>query len=105
MEQKEKEALYKSIAKKAAGYRATETQEEYALVDGEMTLVKRKVTQKDIPPDVAALRLLLGDAPPEPVSREELEREREALQEAYFLRLKREQSERSNNEKDSKRGG
>lgn len=87
MDEKEKEALYKSIAKKAAGYRATETQEEYALIDGEMTLVKRKVTEKDIPPDVAALRLLLGDSPPEPVSREELERERAALQEAFFARL------------------
>lgn len=86
MEDKDKKRLLASIAKKAAGYRAVETQEEYALVDGAMTLVKRKITEKDIPPDTAALRLLLGDEPPQTVTKEELERERKELQEAYFRR-------------------
>lgn len=74
------------LQKRAAGYVATETQEEYAVSEGEMTLVKRKVVQKDVPPDVAALKLLLDSRPSDEVSREELERERRELQEAA-LRL------------------
>lgn len=84
MEESEKKKLLECVAKKAAGYRANETQEEYALVEGVMTLVKRKITRKDIPPDTAALRLLLGDEPPVAVSKEELERERAELAEQYF---------------------
>ena len=75
------------LQKRAAGYVATETQEEYAVSEGETVLVKRKIVQKDVPPDVTALKLLLEIAPCEEVSGEELERERLALQEAA-LRLR-----------------
>lgn len=33
--------------------------EEYAEVDGELRLLKRKKTEKDIPPDLKAVQLLL----------------------------------------------
>ena len=33
--------------------------EEYAEVDGELRLLKRKKTKKDIPPDLKAVQLLL----------------------------------------------
>ena len=37
----------------------TEVTEEYAEVDGELKLLKRKKTKKDIPPDLKAVQLLL----------------------------------------------
>ena len=87
MDEEERKALYASVRKKATGYEATETQEEYALVDGEMTMVKRKITRKDVPPDISALKLLLGEDEPQPVGCEELERERKELTEAYWAHL------------------
>lgn len=84
MDDKEKKKLFASVLKKAAGYRTTETVEEYSLCDGEMTLTKRKVTSKDVPPDITALKYLLGDYEEQKVSKEELDREREELIEMYF---------------------
>lgn len=72
------------MVKKASGYVAEETQEEYALVEGDMQLVKRKVIRKDVPPDLAALKMLLNSEPPEEVTEEELRREREELEEKYY---------------------
>ena len=37
----------------------TEVTEEYTEVDGELKLLKRKKTKKDIPPDLKAVQLLL----------------------------------------------
>ncbi len=37
----------------------TEVTEECAEVDGELKLLKRKKTEKDIPPDLKAVKLLL----------------------------------------------
>lgn len=79
--------LLESVIKKAAGYESVETQEEYSLIEGEMTLTKRKITTKDIPPDITALKLLLGDEQPEQVTREDIERERKALTEEFMRRL------------------
>ena len=84
------------MLKKAVGYEAVETQEEYAVVDGELTLVKRKVTRKDVPPDVSALKVLLGDGQEEEVDREELERERKELMEEFFAVMKKQKKKRNN---------
>ncbi len=46
--------------------------------DGELTLVKRKVTKKDIPPDIKAMKMLMGDGENE-LSDEELEAEKQKL--------------------------
>lgn len=88
MSEEEKRKLIESMLKKAVGYEAVETQEEYAVVDGELTLVKRKITRKDVPPDVSALKVLLGDGANEEVNREELESERKALMEEFFSAVK-----------------
>ncbi len=54
--------IMEAVAKRAMGYAATETVEEYAVVDGSLELVKKKVTVKDVPPDMAAAKLIIdGD--------------------------------------------
>ena len=73
-----KSALYR----KAVGYDSTETVEEYSESDGELVLVKRKVTIKNVPPDVSALKMLLDMNETEDLSAlsdEQLEKERKKL--------------------------
>lgn len=45
--------------------------------DGELKLVKKKVTKRDIPPDIKAVKLLLDEK--EEISDEELEAEKAKL--------------------------
>ena len=59
---KGKEALDEALLKVAVGYSVEEVTEEYAEVDGEMKLMKRKETKKDIPPDLKAVQMLLADS-------------------------------------------
>ena len=87
MEEQDIKKLYDGMLKKATGYEAVETTEEFALVDGQMQLVKRKVTVHDIPPDIAAFRLLVDEQESEPIGKEELEKERAALTEAFYRQL------------------
>lgn len=51
--------------------------EEFAVEDGELKLVKKKVTKRDIPPDIKAVKLLMDGG--EELSDEELEEERQKL--------------------------
>ncbi len=53
--------------------------EEYVLTDGEYKLVKRKVTTREIPPDIKAVKLLLDGGSDENFSDEELEEEKQRL--------------------------
>ena len=78
---KGKEALDEALLKVAVGYSVEEVTEEYAEVDGEMKLMKRKETKKDIPPDLKAVQLLLADVDTDfsKMSDEDLERERDRL--------------------------
>ncbi len=55
-----------------------EVTEEFVMKDGELTLVKKKVTKKDIPPDIKAVKLLM-DGNDEQLSDEELESEKREL--------------------------
>ena len=50
-----------ALVKKALGYDATETVEEYSEEDGEIRLVKKRVTVKNVPPDVSALKMLMEE--------------------------------------------
>lgn len=77
----EKDEILDALKKKAKGYRAEECVEEMAIVDGRLELVKRKVSVKDIPPDVSAAKLLLegADEPEIELSEEELLKERDRL--------------------------
>lgn len=63
----------------ATGLSASETVEEFTVEDGQLKLVKRKVTKRDIPPDIKAVKLLLDGR--EELSDEELQAERRKLQE------------------------
>lgn len=49
-----------ALVKKALGFDAVEVIEEYAIDDdGEIKLSKKKVTKKTVPPDVAAIKMLI----------------------------------------------
>ena len=70
--------IREAIMKVALGYSVEEVTEEYAAQDGELKLVKRKETKKDVPPDLKAAKLLL-DGDLKDLSDEELEQERKRL--------------------------
>lgn len=53
-----KKLMEEVLLRKAKGYSFEEKMEEFAVVDGEMTLVKRKVSTKYVQPDVGALKAL-----------------------------------------------
>ena len=84
-----------ALLKKALGFDAKEIVEEYATSDdGEVKLSKKKVTTKCVPPDVAALKMLLERTTPlSAYSDEELEAEKQRLLEIVRL------SEKKNKEK------
>ena len=59
MTDKERECVMKALLKRASGYTARECVEEYGAGDGgEEVFLKRRETEKDVPGDVAAARLL-----------------------------------------------
>ncbi len=68
-----------AILKVALGYSLEEVTEEYGVEDGELRLVKRRETKKDIPPDLKAVKLLLEEKDYTLLSDEELEKERQRL--------------------------
>lgn len=80
-----RESLMEAAIKRASGYTATETVEEYAAADGgAMQLVRRKVTTKDVAPDIGALKLLLDSSSGgASVTAEDLEKKREELIELF----------------------
>lgn len=67
-----------ALVKKALGYDATEVVEEYVSDDeGEIKLTKKKVTKKNVPPDLTALKMLLNDDDDlKSMSEDELEKEK-----------------------------
>ena len=74
--------LKSALVKKALGYDATEVVEEYVSDDeGEIRLAKKKVTKKNIPPDLTALKMLIEETvePVESMTDEQLESEKQRL--------------------------
>ena len=67
-----------ALIKKALGYDVKEIVEEYVNEDGEIRLTKKKVTKKNVPPDMTALKILLDEReqPLERMSDQELEDEK-----------------------------
>ena len=45
----------------ALGYSLEEVPEEYGVENGELKLVKRRETRKDVPPDLKAVKILIGE--------------------------------------------
>lgn len=75
----EEEQIKKAILKVALGYSVEEVTEEYGVEEGELRLVKRKETRKDVPPDLKAVKLLMEDKDYASLSDEELEAEKQRL--------------------------
>lgn len=74
------EGTKKALLKCAVGFDTSEIVEEYTVDEGELKLVKRKVTKRDVPPDIKAVKMLLdGEADASQMSDEELEERREKL--------------------------
>ena len=80
---KRKGDVKSALLKKAMGYDAKEVTEEYAVGEnGEVSLAKKKVIKKNVPPDVSAIKILLeceGEKDVSELSDEELVKERERL--------------------------
>ena len=83
MKEKIDSARFKTaLVKKALGYDATEVVEEYVSDDaGEVKLTKKKVTKKNVPPDLTALKMLLDqtEVPVSEMTDEQLEEEKQRL--------------------------
>lgn len=56
-----KDKIEKSLLKKAFGYNYKETIEEYSVDEDGQKLTKRKVTTKNVPPDISAVKFLLEE--------------------------------------------
>ena len=70
----------KSALKKCAvGAETCEVVEEFSVEDGELKLIKKKVTRRDIPPDIKAVKMLLDESGISTLSDGELEAERQKL--------------------------
>ncbi len=89
---KGKEELGKVLMKVAQGCLVQEVTEEYAEVDGQMRLTKRKEVRRDIPPDLKAVQMLLGESKTgwDELSDEELEEEKKRLLKALKSAEKKE---------------
>ena len=92
--------IKEAIMKVALGYSLEEVTEEYGVEDGQLKLVKRKETKKDVPPDLKAVKLLLEDKDYSVLSDEELEAEKQKL----LKKLKEEESETQTDGKGNERG-
>ena len=68
-----------ALKKCAVGFGASAIVEEFSVEDGELKLVKKKVTRKDIPPDIKAAKMLMEERGFDEYSDGELEAERERL--------------------------
>ena len=68
-----------ALKKCAVGLETNEVVEEFDAKDGELRLVKRKVTKRDIPPDIKAVKMLMEGGGVDGLSTEELEEEKSKL--------------------------
>lgn len=71
--------IMEAIRRRATGAVTREVAEEYVIEDGEERLIRRKVTVKQAPPDMAAAKLLLSLEKPVSLGEEELKREKRRL--------------------------
>ena len=71
--------IFGALKKCAVGLETNEVVEEFDAKDGELKLVKRKVTKRDIPPDIKAVKMLMDEGGVDGLSVEELEAEKKKL--------------------------
>lgn len=72
----ERDDIYGAVVKRAVGYEARETVEEYAMVDGSLELVKKRITLKDVPPDMTAAKMLFDESDVSSMTDEQLSAEK-----------------------------
>lgn len=82
-----------AVRKVALGYSLEEVTEEYGVENGELKLVKRRETRKDVPPDLKAVKILIGEKDYSLLSDEELEEEKNRL----LAQLQEENHEKTGN--------
>lgn len=68
-----------AVLKRACGYDAQETVEEYAVVDGALELVKKRVTVKNVPPDMTAAKMIFDSRDVDALTDEQLAAEKRRL--------------------------
>jgi hypothetical protein len=68
-----------ALKKCAVGFDTSEVVEEFAVEDGELKLVKKKVTKRDIPPDIKAVKMLMDADACDSMTDEQLEEEKQNL--------------------------
>lgn len=61
MDEKTVEKIRAALIKRAVGYDTEETVEEYSSNGEDVTMVRKKVTKKKVPPDITAAKLLLEE--------------------------------------------
>ena len=72
-----RESVKDALTKCAVGLSASEVIEEFAVEGGELKLVKKKVTRREIPPDIKAVKMLLDSENTVGATDEELAAERD----------------------------
>lgn len=60
MKDKLNQKLENALLKKALGYMQEEVVEEFVKNEDEIVLNKKKITKKNIPPDISAIKVLMG---------------------------------------------
>ncbi len=75
------EKIREALIRRAVGYDTEETVEEYSGTGEDVTMVRRKVTKKNVPPDISAAKLLLEEAGVDysAMTDEQLEEEKQRL--------------------------
>lgn len=74
-----RDEIFDAVVKRACGYEAQEVVEEYAMVDGSLELVKKRITKKDVPPDISAAKMIFDSNDVDGLSDEQLEIEKRRL--------------------------
>ena len=73
------EEVVNALKKCAVGFGTSEVVEEFGVQDGELKLIKKKVTRRDVPPDIKAMKMLIDESDCAALSDEELKEERDKL--------------------------
>ena len=73
------EDVKNALKKCAVGFGTSEVVEEFSVENGELKLVKKKVTRRDVPPDIKAVKLLMDDGNVGEMTDEQLEEEKQNL--------------------------
>lgn len=75
------EKIREALIRRAVGYDTEETVEEYSGTGEDVTMVRRKVTKKNVPPDISAAKLLLEESGVDysAMTDEQLEEEKQRL--------------------------